>query len=99
MRTLVPFSMELEVGSSFITLPPASTTNFFCPMGLYVCRAPFALSFLVILVGLLLILRLITIPQKVREKVSFLKIYESLKGFFKWFYAPLFVLSLEYLFL
>ena len=67
-------------------------------MGEYVCRAPFALSFLVILVGLLLIMRIVTIPSIVRQKISYSTIYNSLKGFFKWFYLPLLTQSLEYLF-
>ena len=59
------------------------------------CTRAFALSFLVILVGVLIILRLITIPEKVREKgLTFPRIYRFFKGLFKWFYLPLVYLSL-----
>lgn len=94
----VPFSINLYVGSGYIPLPDSSLSGFFCPMGEYVCRAPFALSFLVILVGLLLIMRIVTIPSIVRQRISYSTIYNSLKGFFKWFYLPLLTQSLEYLF-
>lgn len=59
------FSSYLYVGSSLIVLDTQALNDFYCPMGTYVCVRPFALSFLAILVGFLIIVRLITIPEKV----------------------------------
>jgi len=59
------FSNYLYVGSSLITLNPQALSEFYCPMGTYVCVRAFALSFLAIFVGFLVIMRIITIPDKV----------------------------------
>lgn len=90
-----PFSLNMEVGSSLIALSDKSLLNFFCPMGIYVCQRPFALSFLVILCGFLVLMSLITIPQKVRDiGLTFERVYRLFKGLFKWFYLPLMFESL-----
>ena len=59
------FSNYLYVGSSLITLNSQALSEFYCPMGTYVCVRAFALSFLAVLVGFLVIMRIITIPDKV----------------------------------
>lgn len=91
----IPFSLNMEVGSSLIGLSTKSLTKFFCPMGVYVCQRPFALSFLVILCGFLILMSLITIPQKVKDVgITFERVYRLFKGLFKWFYLPLMFESL-----
>jgi hypothetical protein len=65
-------------------------------MGTLVCSLPFAISFLVILVGFLVLMRLITIPEKVREKgINFPRVYRMFKGLIKWFYLPLMYQSIS----
>lgn len=94
-----PFSSQLEIASGFITLSDGALTSFYCPMGSYVCLTAFGLSFLVIFVGCLLLVRLITIPERVREKgFTFPRVYRLLKGLFKWFYLPLVFLAILTLF-
>lgn len=92
---VIPFSPQLYIGSSLLQLNGDALSNFYCPMGDYVCSRPFALSFLAILVGFLIIVRLITIPEKVREKgLIFPRIYRLFKGLIKWFYLPLMYLAI-----
>lgn len=94
----VPFSNELDIGSSLIQLSDDSLNNFYCLNGSYVCGRAFALSFIVILSGVLLIMRFVTIPEKVTEKgITFPRVYRLFKGLFKWVYLPLMYLSISYL--
>lgn len=58
----VQFSQYLYIGSSLITLNADTLANFYCTMTTYVCLRPFSLSFIIVLVGLLLIMRFVTIP-------------------------------------
>lgn len=68
-------------------------------MGTYVCTFPFALSFLVIYVGLLVIFRFITIPERVRTcGFTFQRVYRFAKGIIRWFYLPLVYVSIYNLF-
>ena len=64
-------------------------------MKVYTCTLPFGISFAVILAGFLLIMRFITIPEKVREKgLTFHRVYRLFKGLFRWFYLPFSYLAL-----
>jgi hypothetical protein len=87
----IPFSTNMEVGSSLIALSSDAMANFYCSMsGTFVCARPFALSFLVILTGFIILMGLITIPAKVKEAgITFTRVYRLFKGLFKWFYLPL----------
>lgn len=94
----IPFSNNLKIGSSLIQLSDDSLNNFYCLNGLYVCGRAFALSFIIILAGVLLIMRFVTIPEKVREKgITFPRVYRLFKGLFKWVYLQLMYLSISYL--
>lgn len=94
----IPFSGELKIGSSLIQLSQDALSSFYCTKGSYVCLRAFALSFIIILVGLLVIMRFITIPEKVREKgITFPRVYRLFKGLFKWVYLPLMFQSIYYL--
>lgn len=92
----IPFSTNLEVGSSLVALSDSAMANFYCSMsGTFVCARPFALSFMVILVGFLILMALITIPAKVKEAgITFTRVYRLFKGLFKWFYLPLMLQAL-----
>lgn len=58
----------------------------------------FAISFMVILVGFLILMRLITIPERVKEKgITFHRVYRAFKGLFKWFFLPLVYQSIYFL--
>jgi hypothetical protein len=68
-------------------------------MNTYVCVTAFAVSFMVILVGTLVLLRLITIPERVREKgFTFPRVYRFLKGLLRWFWLPLIFMAIFSLF-
>lgn len=56
------FSQYLYVGSSLLALDTNVLANFYCTLGTYICLRPFSISFLVVLVGFLLIMRFVTIP-------------------------------------
>ncbi len=95
---LTPFADQLEVASGQIQLSSDAITNFYAPMGSYVSLESFALSFLVILVGFLVLMRFITIPEKVQEKgIIYSRVYRLFKGLIKWFYLPLVFQSIYFL--
>lgn len=85
-----PFSLNMEVGSSLVELSSEALQNFYCLLGIYVCQRPFALSFMVILAGFLMLMAIVTIPQRVKDVgITFERVYRLFKGLFKWFYLPL----------
>lgn len=94
-----PFSKELNVSSGDIVLNDQISEGFYCAMNTYVCVTAFAVSFMVILVGTLVLLRLITIPERVREKgFTFPRVYRFLKGLLRWFWLPLIFMAIFSLF-
>ena len=94
-----PFSKELNVSSGDIVLNDQISEGFYCAMNTYVCVTAFAVSFMVILVGTLVLLRLITIPERVREKgFTFPRVYRFSKGLLRWFWLPLIFMAIFSLF-
>lgn len=94
-----PFSKELNASSGDIVLNDQISEGFYCAMNTYVCVTAFAVSFMAILVGTLVILRLITIPERVREKgFTFPRVYRFLKGLLRWFWLPLIFMAIFSLF-
>lgn len=94
----IQFSSQLSVGSSLIQPSQEALTGFYCLLDSYVCARAFAISFLVFLVGILIIMRFVTIAEKVKEKgITFPRVYRLFKGLFKWFYLPLVYLSINLL--
>ena len=93
-----PFSSQLNIAYSAIVLKEGSRT-WFCDMSLFTCGLAFGIAFAVILWGVVLIFRLITIPEKVREKgLTFHRVFRLLKGMIRWFYLPFCYLSISIIF-
>lgn len=92
--TTIPFSQNLKVSHSIISFKQADQ-YWFCKFSDFTCELQFGISFAVILAGVILIMRLVTIPEKVREKgVTFERTYRLLKGLIRWFYLPFAFLSI-----
>ena len=95
------YSAQLEVSCANITLSSGAISNFYEPISSFVSLLAFPLSFLVFLVGFMLIMRLITIPEKVREKgLTYHRVHRWCKGLIRWvamyitYYSIFYIVSL-----